>query len=165
MRRPMTLHQQDRKQSPQPNFSQPLPIHPLSIFAHTKEEEDQKATSEINPSIIEDSRRQNYRCIPSLWIVELAEIEWVVLAWVVGSDDPNLEGCDAEDEGRGCGEEAEEAAACCVAAGEDGVEGRAVSVETDNDEDCKEGNMVRSSLRMGMDMSTYPHSIERWHWR
>lgn len=135
----MTLHQQHRKQSSQPHLDQPLPIHPLSIFAHTKEEEDQKATSEINPSIIEDSRRQNHRCIPSLWIVEFAKVKRVVLAWVVGSDDPDLEGCDAEDEGRCCGEEAEEAAACCVATGEDGVEGRAVFVETNDDEDCKEG--------------------------
>jgi hypothetical protein len=61
--------------------------------------------------------------------VEFAEVERVVLAWVLGDDDVDLEGGYAEDEGGGCGEEAEEAAACCVAAGEDAVEGRAVFVE------------------------------------
>jgi hypothetical protein len=79
--------------------------------------------------------------------VEFAEVEWIVLAWVVGGDDPDLEGCDAEDESRGCGEEAEEATACCIAAGEDGVEGGPIFVETNDDEDCKKGYMVRSSLR------------------
>jgi hypothetical protein len=134
----MTLHQQHRKHSPQPHFNQPLPIHPLSILAHTKEKEDQTATSQINPPIIKNSRRHNHRSIPSRWIVEFAEVERVVLAWVLGDDDVDLEGCDAEDEGGGCGEEAEEAAACCVAAGEDAVEGRAVFVETIDDDDCKE---------------------------
>ena len=55
--------------------------------------------------------------------MEFAEIEWVVLTWVMSGDDPDLERCDTEDEGRGCGEKAEETAACCVTAGEDGVEG------------------------------------------
>jgi hypothetical protein len=130
--RRLTLHQQHRKHPPQP-----LPIHPLSIFTHTKEKEDQKATSEINPPIIKNSRRHNHRSIPSCGIVEFAEVERVVLAWVLGDDDVDLEGCDAEDEGGGCGEEAEEAAACCVAAGEDAVEGRAVFVEAVDDDDCK----------------------------
>lgn len=56
--------------------------------------------------------------------------------WVLGDDDVDLDGCDAEDEDRGNGEEAEEAAAGCVAAGEDGVEGGAVFVEADDDEGC-----------------------------
>lgn len=57
--------------------------------------------------------------------------------WVLGDDDVDLDWCDAEDENGGDGEEAEEAAAGCVAAGEDIIEGGAVFVEADDDEDCE----------------------------
>jgi hypothetical protein len=49
--------------------------------------------------------------------------------------------------------------ACCVAAGEDGVEGRAIFMETDDDDDCKD-RMIRSGLRTARwIISTCPHSI------
>lgn len=59
------------------------------------------------------------------------------MAWVLRDDDVDLSRCNAEDEGRCGGEEAEEATSCCVVAGEDAVERRAVSVEAEDDEDCK----------------------------
>ena len=69
--------------------------------------------------------------------MEFAKVEWVVLAWVLGDDNVNLDGCDAEDEDGSGGEETEEAAAGCVATGEDTVEGRAIFVEAINNEDCE----------------------------
>ena len=94
--------------------------------------------------------------------MEFVEVEWVVLAWVLGDDDVDLDRCDAEDESGGCGEEAEETASCCIAAGEDTVEGREVLVETEDDEDCTERYMVsRIFKREAMNISTYSHSIAR----
>lgn len=51
-------------------------------------------------------------------------------------EDVDLERGDADEKDKGDDEEAEEAGACCVAAGEDGVEGGFVFEETDNDDDC-----------------------------
>lgn len=72
--------------------------------------------------------------------MEFAEVEWVVLARVLGDDNVDLDGCDAEDEDGSGGEETEEATTCCVAAGENAVEGRAVLVEAIDDEDCERGH-------------------------
>lgn len=70
--------------------------------------------------------------------MECAEIEWVALAWVLGGDNVDLDRCDTEDKGRSGGEEAEEATSCCLVAGENAVEGRAVFVKAVDDEDCNE---------------------------
>lgn len=70
--------------------------------------------------------------------MQFAEVERVALAWILGDDDPDLCRCNTEDEGRGGRKEAEKTTACCVVAGEDTVEGRAVFVKAVDDEDCKE---------------------------
>lgn len=134
---PPIRHHQNRKQPSQPHLHQPLSIHILSIPAQSKEQKHQKATSKICPSVVKNSRWHDNRRIPSGRIVEFGEIEGQVLVWVLGDDDIDLDGCDAEDENRRNGEDAEEATASCVAAGEDIVEGGAVFVEADDDEDCK----------------------------
>lgn len=52
-------------------------------------------------------------------------------------EDVDLERGDADEKDKGDDEEAEEAGACCVAAGEDGVEGRFVFEEANDDDDCE----------------------------
>lgn len=129
--------QKHRKTPTQSKLDKPLSIHTHRIFPQPEEKEDQKPTPEIGPAIVQDRRWYHHTGIPRRGVMDGREGEGLG-TWGRNLDDEDvdLERGDADEKDKGDDEEAEEAGACCVAAGEDGVEGGFVFEETDNDDDC-----------------------------
>lgn len=102
--------QENGKTSTQPELDEPLPVHAHCIFAQSKEEEDQKATSEVDPAIIHHRGRKDNARVPGSGIVNGGEGECRgTRDRCLDDEDVDLKGSRAGEKNKGDDEEAEKA--------------------------------------------------------